>query len=123
MAKDAENKENSLKANGLNPLLNGNVVHSIVLLPVLEPKILSEPQGANAFPVQSFPKPLQEIIKQNKECLSFPESYMGTSILFAASVAIGNTYRVVIKKGFDVPAVLYCALVGKPGGTILHVIN
>ncbi len=120
MAKNAENKANLLITNELPhpPIENG--ASSIVFPTVLEAEILSHPQRGKDFPLESFPAPLQEVILQNKECLSFPVSYMGTSLLFAASVAIGNTYRVVVKKGFDVPAVLYCALVGKPGVTKTH---
>lgn len=119
-AKHAEKKANLLIANELPhpPMENG--ASSIVFPTVLEAEILSHPQRGKGFPLESFPAPLQEVILQTKECLSFPVSYMGTSLLFAASVAIGNTYRVVVKKGFDVPAVLYCALVGKPGVTKTH---
>jgi Protein of unknown function (DUF3987) len=118
MAKDAENKSNSLTGNELSHSQTGNFVPNIFFAPVLDAKMMEKDE--NTFPLQSFPESLQEVIRQNKECLSFPVSYMGTSILFATSVAIGNTYRVVIKNGFDVPAVLYCALVGKPGVSKTH---
>lgn len=72
------------------------------------------------FPIESFPPPLQEIISQHQKCLLFPISYTGTAILFASSVAIGNTHWVRIKKGFQVPVVLYCALVGKVGVAKSH---
>jgi Protein of unknown function (DUF3987) len=70
--------------------------------------------------VESFPVQLQEIILQTQKCLLFPISYTGTSILYTASVAIGNTHWVRIKKGFQVPCVLYCALVGKVGVAKSH---
>jgi hypothetical protein len=118
MAKDAENKANSLKANELSPSSNGNEAKSIVFSPVLEQKMKEKDE--NHFPVQSFPTPLREIILQNQKCLLFPPCYTGMSILYTASVAIGNTYWVRIKKGFEVPVVLYCALVGKVGVTKSH---
>jgi hypothetical protein len=118
MAKDAEKKENSLKINELNPSSNGNGAMQIVLSSVLEAQM--EEKKENPFPVESFPPPLQEIILQNQKCLLFPPSYTGMSILYTASVAIGNTHWVQIKKGFQVPVVLYCALVGKVGVTKSH---
>jgi hypothetical protein len=118
MAKDAENKENSLKANELKHSSNGNGAKSILFSPNLESE-MSE-KDDNPFPFKSFPAPLQEIIIQNKQCLRFPHCFTGTSILYTASVAIGNTHWVHIKKGFRVPVVLYCALVGKIGVTKSH---
>jgi Protein of unknown function (DUF3987) len=120
MAKNAENKANLLKNNELDSLQVEKLAQKIIFSPVLEAKMIPQENLDNAFPVQSFPKPLQEIILQNKKCLLFPISYTGTSILYTASVAIGNTHWVRIKKGFQVPVVLYCALVGKVGVAKSH---
>jgi Protein of unknown function (DUF3987) len=122
MAKDAENKENSLNSNELNlsPPAKGD--ESFVILPFVAALKADCNAAVNSkkFPVESFPVPLQEIILQTQKCLLFPISYTGTSILYTASVAIGNTHWVRIKKGFQVPCVLYCALVGKVGVAKSH---
>jgi hypothetical protein len=126
MAKDAEKTNNSLTDNEFGtPQTAKMPIEQKISIPValenaLEKRIPIPEKKDVSFPIQSFSGALQEVILQNKACLSFPVSFMGTSILFAASVAIGNTYRVVIKKGFDVPGVLYIALVGRPGVTKTH---
>jgi Protein of unknown function (DUF3987) len=120
MAKDAQNKNSSLKINELNELPNVKNSEEKGVSHLMEALKTEEETLENHFPIQSFPQPLQDVLVQTKACLLFPVDYTGTAILFAASVAIGNTHRVVIKKGFDVPCVLYCALVGKAGATKSH---
>ena len=72
------------------------------------------------FPVEVFPLPIQEIIIATNENLNFPTDFIGASILYAASVAIGNTYKIEIKRGFQESAVLYLAIVGRPGTNKTH---
>ena len=74
----------------------------------------------NVFPVQVFPEAIQEIIKATNENLNFPVDFIGASILYAASVAIGNTYKVQIKTGFQEGVVLYVAIVARPGTNKTH---
>jgi predicted transcriptional regulator YheO len=78
------------------------------------------PAAKTSFPVASFPKKMQHIIMETNRCLNYPIDFTGTSMLSASSVAIGNTHRVVVKKGFDLPVVLYCALVGGKGTMKSH---
>lgn len=75
------------------------------------------------FPLDSFPKSLAKIVSEYNRTLNYPIDYMGTSILFAASMGIGNTYLCEVRGGFQVNAVLYCALVGKPGTMKTHPLN
>jgi len=67
------------------------------------------------FPVDALPLPIQGIITATHETLKFPIDYIGAAILFAASLMIGNTHRVRIKKTWTEKAVLYMALVGHSG--------
>jgi hypothetical protein len=122
MAKKAVKKENPLKKKEFNPLPVEQGDTFTVGNPLVEnlDTDCSAVEEALRFPVTSFPLSLQEIILQNKKCLLFPPSYTGTAILYTASVAIGNTHWVRIKKGFEVPVVLYCALVGKVGVAKSH---
>lgn len=69
----------------------------------------------NAFPVDVFPKAVQEIITATNESLKFSIDYMGASLLYAISVAIGNTYSAEIKNYWQESAVLYIAIVGLQG--------
>ncbi len=67
----------------------------------------------NSFPVSAFPEAVQEIILATNHYLKFPIDFIGASILFAASVAVGNSYE--IKRSWLTNAVLYITLVGRPG--------
>jgi hypothetical protein len=70
----------------------------------------------NRFPVEIFPLPVQKVIKNTNEYLNFPIDFIGASLLYAASVAIGNTHKVEVKTGWSESSVLYLAIVA-PAGT------
>jgi hypothetical protein len=74
----------------------------------------------NPFPVEAFPEPIQEIITATNESLNFPIDFIGASILYAVSVSIGNTHRAEIMRGYEQNAVLYLAIVGRPGTNKTH---
>lgn len=74
----------------------------------------------NTFPVDVFPQEIQKIIKATNDSLKFPIDFIGASILYAASVAIGNTYEVKVKEGWTERAVLYLAIVGHAGTNKSH---
>jgi len=74
----------------------------------------------NIFPVEIFPQPVQEIIKATNENLDFPIDFIGASLIYASSVAIGNTFKVEIKRGFQEGAVLYLAIVARAGTNKTH---
>lgn len=80
----------------------------------------AEKESKNLFPVEVFPLPVQEIIKATNKCLKFPIDFIGASMLYAASIAIGNTYKVEIKTGWQESAVLYLAIVARPGTNKSH---
>ncbi len=74
----------------------------------------------NRFPVEVFPLPIQQIIAATNENLNFPIDFIGASILYAVSVAIGNTHRVEVKKGWLESPVLYIAIVARAGTNKSH---
>lgn len=76
--------------------------------------------NANPFPVEIFPKPIQEIITATNESLNYPIDFIGASILYAISVATGNTHKVEIMRGYEQNAVLYLAIVGRAGTNKSH---
>jgi hypothetical protein len=86
---------------------------------------ISQPKAKNGkktkpFPIEIFPESIQRIIRETNKALNFPVDFMGASVLYAASVAAGNTVQVEIKKGWHETAVLYMALVGRPGTNKSH---
>ncbi|MFZ4401958.1 MAG: DUF3987 domain-containing protein [Bacteroidales bacterium] len=74
----------------------------------------------SAFPFEVFPLKIQEIINETYATLDFPVDYIAASLLSAISIAIGNTFRVQVKKAWDESALLYMALVGKSGINKTH---
>jgi len=74
----------------------------------------------NRFPVEVFPLPVQQVISATNENLNFPIDFIGASLLYAVSVAVGNTHSVEVKKGFQQSAVLYLAIVARAGTTKSH---
>lgn len=81
---------------------------------------VAEVNQVEQFPSGVFPLALQQIITATNECLNFPVDFIGASMLYAASIAIGNTYKVQVKKGFQESAVLYLAIVGRAGTNKSH---
>lgn len=75
---------------------------------------------ANPFPVEVFPLPIQEIITATNESLNFPIDFIGASMLYAVSVAIGNTHKIEIMKDWQENAVLYLSIVGRAGTNKSH---
>jgi hypothetical protein len=74
----------------------------------------------NRFPIEVFPLEIQEIVKATNANLNFPIDFIGASILYAVSVAIGNTHRVEVKRGWLESSVLYLAIVAKAGTNKSH---
>ncbi|MBT4969894.1 MAG: DUF3987 domain-containing protein [Bacteroidetes bacterium] len=82
-----------------------------------------EERQNNRFPVDVFPLPFQQIIMATNKDLSFPIDFVGASMLYVSSIAIGNTFRVEVKKGWSESAVLYLAIVARSGTNKSHPLN
>jgi hypothetical protein len=67
------------------------------------------------FPIDIFEKPIQDYIMQCAVTLNNSIDYMGCSLLFVASVVIGNSIKIEVKNGWQEPANLWLSLVGKAG--------
>ena len=67
------------------------------------------------FPTAVFPDDIRKIISQTHKCLNFSIDHISSSLLFAASIAVGNSISVEIKNEWVDKAILYIAIVGKPG--------
>lgn len=84
-------------------------------------KIMRSFEGShNKFPIDVFPDLIQKIILSTNSCLNYPIDFIAAAILYAASVAIGNTHQIQVKNGYVQSVVLYIALVGNPGTNKSH---
>ncbi len=102
--------------NGVNQLHSGFSIEDIKT--EVEAKFTKNeapPFNNNPFPIEALPLSIQQIITTTNQTLNFPIDYIGASLLYATSVAIGNTHIAQIKNGFQQSAVLYLALVGRAG--------
>lgn len=72
------------------------------------------------FPTGVFPLALQNVVKAATEHLQYPTDFIGASILFAVSLAIGNTHKIEVKSEWQENAVLYLCIVGKAGTNKSH---
>lgn len=85
-----------------------------------EPQSTTNEHQVPPFPIHVFPKLLEDYARELHRCNSFPLDYTGAGFLFAASVAIGNTAQVKVKEEYTMPAVLWLAIVGRPGTNKTH---
>ena len=74
----------------------------------------------SAFPIGIFPSEIRNIIAEVYECQGFPIDYIASAMLVAIAVGIGNTHLVQLKRGWQESAMLYVALVGRPGTNKSH---
>lgn len=75
---------------------------------------------AKIFPLDVFPAYQQQAIESLYQDLNYPKEFTAAAMLYAASVAIGNTYRVEVKNGWQEGACIYLALVARPGTNKTH---
>jgi hypothetical protein len=68
-----------------------------------------------SFPHEIFPARIKTFYEQTTAAINCPGDYVGCGILACASIAIGNTSVVEIKKGWQEGANLYLAIIGEPG--------
>lgn len=76
--------------------------------------------GPAPFPVEAFPEKIQAIIRELEAHANFPPDYTAGGILFAASVAMGNAYRLQFRPEWEEAGAVYLALVGQPGTNKSH---
>lgn len=67
------------------------------------------------FPIDIFPESLQHYILQNNKTLNNSIDFMGCSLLFVASLSIGNSTIIKVKNGWTEPASLWLCLIGNAG--------
>ena len=72
------------------------------------------------FPFQVFPKIIQEIILDLNTNQGFIVDYTASAMIYAISVAIGNTYKIEFKRDWTQSALVYIALNGPAGSAKTH---
>lgn len=67
------------------------------------------------FPIDIFPKPIQNYILECNSKLDSNIDYMGCSLLWLMSVCIGNAIKMEVKRGWVENCSIWISLVGKAG--------
>lgn len=80
-------------------------------------------KNQNPFPVEIYPKRLQEVIYEAHYKYQFSIDYIGAGILSAASAAIGVSHQVRVKKGWNEKGNLFTVIVGRPGDSKSHALS
>lgn len=75
------------------------------------------------FPLGAMPLKIQRIIREANECYGFPVDYLAGAMLVVLGLGIGNTHFARLKGKWDESAILFMALVGRPGACKSHPLN
>jgi hypothetical protein len=67
------------------------------------------------FPTNLLPSPLRDLVEQGAPAIGCDESYIALPLLSAVGAAIGNTCRLVVKKGWNVPPAIWTLICGESG--------
>jgi len=67
------------------------------------------------FPVDALPEPVRGFVAAAAKAIGCDPSYLALPLLTALAAAIGNTRRLQLKRGWNVPAILWVAIVGESG--------
>lgn len=67
------------------------------------------------FPVEAIPEPLQSFVETAARSLLCDPSFIALPTLAVCATAIGNTRRLRIRAGWDVPAIVWTVDVGESG--------
>lgn len=65
------------------------------------------------YPVDSLPEPLRGFVRGGAESIGCDPTYIALPLLAVCASAIGNTMRLRLKDGWDVPAILWVAIIGE----------
>lgn len=75
------------------------------------------------FPLGAMPMKIQCIIREANDCYGYPVDYLAGAMLVALGLGVGNTHFVRLKGKWDESAILFMALVGRPGACKSHPLN
>ena len=72
------------------------------------------------FPLGAMPMKIQRIVMEANDCYGYPVDYLAGAMLVAVGLGIGNTHFARLKGKWDESAILFMALVGRPGACKSH---
>ena len=67
------------------------------------------------FPVDALPSPIQRFVLESATAIGCDSSFLVLPLLSALASAIGNTYRISLKRKWSEPAIIWTAIVAASG--------
>jgi hypothetical protein len=107
-----QNHRGDFKLSASEIYKQGYGTRKIVKPPVIDIREL--PKNLD-FPIEIFPKEVQDYLIESNDKLLTNIDYMACSLLWSISLMIGNTIRVKAKNGWIEPPCLWITLVGRAG--------
>lgn len=70
-----------------------------------------------AFPVDALPRPLDGIVTRAAAAIGCDPSFIALPLFSALGAAVGNTRRLQVKGGWEVPPIIWTAIVARSGSS------
>jgi hypothetical protein len=67
------------------------------------------------FPSDALPEPVRAYVTDAATAIGCDESYVALPLLSGLAAAVGNTRRIVLKRGWTEPAIVWTAVIGESG--------
>lgn len=67
------------------------------------------------FPSRLLPSPMRELVEEGAKAIGCDQSFVALPLLSAVGAAIGNSCRLVVKKGWNAPPTIWSLIVGESG--------
>lgn len=80
-----------------------------------EPEPVVQRNAYQPFPAHLLPSPLRELVTEASKAIGCDESFVALPLLSCVGATIGNTARIVVKKGWTPPACIWTMIVGESG--------
>ncbi len=67
------------------------------------------------FPVEALPEPIRSYVVDGAAAIGCDDSFVALPILSGLAAAVGNTRRIMLKRGWAEPAIVWTAVIGESG--------
>lgn len=72
-------------------------------------------ESISSFPIETLPRALQDLVSQSSEAVGCPVDYAAAHALGVAAGAIGASFDLQVKRGYQAPVNLWICVVAPPG--------
>jgi len=74
----------------------------------------------NKFPLEVYPKKLQELVDETNKCYDYSKEYLSLALLVACSAAMGYSVTIRFNEDFIETAMIFAVIIGKPNTGKTH---